>query len=339
MEKLFKIGEVSKICNLSIKTLRFYEEENLITPVKVDIYTGYRYYDMNNIEQLFEIQLLKELGFTLKEISQFDKNSLTSKLDEIKQKIQELRKNIDIISSLQNQKGEMKMKPFICDEKAIGKWSYVCSAENREEFDKENCYVDESLLLKTLYFLPKGEGYWIFDRWTKGEIYHFKGIVYTYEIENDKLFLSIFSENNEFENLLIYKKEDSVAYTQDSIKIQDELSDTFVEDKASVGFWKVIDFISIKNKDKYRVNNNVDKKYYIKSLSLSPNSEAMIESERGITKISWSKNCILNQYAKTNSHYDIKTINGEEYLFMDWKSGDYQFAGTILGLYVFKKVQ
>ncbi|MGN1221778.1 MAG: MerR family DNA-binding transcriptional regulator, partial [Christensenellales bacterium] len=37
MTKLYKIGEVAELCNLTIRTLRYYEELGLITPSNVDI--------------------------------------------------------------------------------------------------------------------------------------------------------------------------------------------------------------------------------------------------------------------------------------------------------------
>lgn len=37
---MIKIGELSKLTNISVKTIRFYEEEGLITPVEVDRWTS-----------------------------------------------------------------------------------------------------------------------------------------------------------------------------------------------------------------------------------------------------------------------------------------------------------
>lgn len=65
---MIKIGELSQIAGISIQTIRFYESEGLITPIEVDIWTNYRYYDERSIERLSEISYLKELGFSLKEI-------------------------------------------------------------------------------------------------------------------------------------------------------------------------------------------------------------------------------------------------------------------------------
>lgn len=42
-KKLFKIGEVSKMFNVSMGTLRHYEREGLLAPEYIDENTGYRY--------------------------------------------------------------------------------------------------------------------------------------------------------------------------------------------------------------------------------------------------------------------------------------------------------
>ena len=46
---MLKIGEFANLFNVSIKTVRFYEEKELFKPFYIDKYTGYRYYDENNI--------------------------------------------------------------------------------------------------------------------------------------------------------------------------------------------------------------------------------------------------------------------------------------------------
>ena len=45
---MFTIGEFSKITGLSVKTLRFYHEEGLLTPRAVDPSSGYREVDPKN---------------------------------------------------------------------------------------------------------------------------------------------------------------------------------------------------------------------------------------------------------------------------------------------------
>ena len=45
----YNIGEISKICNVPISKLRYYDKIGVITPAFVDDDTGYRYYDNDTI--------------------------------------------------------------------------------------------------------------------------------------------------------------------------------------------------------------------------------------------------------------------------------------------------
>lgn len=65
---LYKIGEFSRVINLPVKTLRYYDEIDLFKPEEIDLFTGYRYYSENQIEDIKLIKLLKEAGFSLEEI-------------------------------------------------------------------------------------------------------------------------------------------------------------------------------------------------------------------------------------------------------------------------------
>lgn len=65
---LYQIGDFSKISRLSIKTLRYYHECNLLAPVQVDEESGYRYYDERCLERARAINELKALEFSLSEI-------------------------------------------------------------------------------------------------------------------------------------------------------------------------------------------------------------------------------------------------------------------------------
>src|SRR5688572_20076473 len=67
---MFSIGEFSKITGLSVKTLRFYHEQGLLAPARVDHETGYRYYDSPQIEKARVIRELRNMDFSLEEIGQ-----------------------------------------------------------------------------------------------------------------------------------------------------------------------------------------------------------------------------------------------------------------------------
>jgi DNA-binding transcriptional MerR regulator/effector-binding domain-containing protein len=66
---VYTIGDFSKITGLTVKTLRFYHEQGLLTPTCVDDDTGYRYYDRLKIETARIISDLRSLDISVDEIA------------------------------------------------------------------------------------------------------------------------------------------------------------------------------------------------------------------------------------------------------------------------------
>lgn len=64
----YRIGEFSSMTGLSIRTLRYYDEIDLLTPAEIDLFTGYRYYSEEQLKDVKTIEVLKEVGFSLEEI-------------------------------------------------------------------------------------------------------------------------------------------------------------------------------------------------------------------------------------------------------------------------------
>lgn len=67
MRNRFTIGEMAKLHNLPIKTLRYYDEIGLLIPIHVGE-NSYRYYSSEQFEQLDTIIYLKRLGLPLEKI-------------------------------------------------------------------------------------------------------------------------------------------------------------------------------------------------------------------------------------------------------------------------------
>ena len=57
---MYKIGELSALCRIPVKTLRFYDSEGILTPVYIDNFTGYRYYSAAQLSDCYKIVKLKE---------------------------------------------------------------------------------------------------------------------------------------------------------------------------------------------------------------------------------------------------------------------------------------
>jgi effector-binding domain-containing protein len=60
-----------------VKTLRYYDEIGLLKPVKIDRFTGYRYYSADQLSRLNYIISLKNMGLSLEEIATLINNDLT----------------------------------------------------------------------------------------------------------------------------------------------------------------------------------------------------------------------------------------------------------------------
>lgn len=65
---LLSIGEFSKICEVSTKTLRYYDEIGLIHPDEINPENGYRYYSIRQLKKMLFINRLKSYHFSLEEI-------------------------------------------------------------------------------------------------------------------------------------------------------------------------------------------------------------------------------------------------------------------------------
>ena len=65
---MLSIGEFSNICKVSTKTLRYYDEIGLLKPSEINPENGYRYYAIEQLEQMLFINRLKSYSFSLEEI-------------------------------------------------------------------------------------------------------------------------------------------------------------------------------------------------------------------------------------------------------------------------------
>lgn len=74
---MIKIGEFSKLAQVPIATLRYYDQVGLLKPLEVDRFTGYRYYSISQLPRLNRILALKGLGFSLEQIAEALDDGLT----------------------------------------------------------------------------------------------------------------------------------------------------------------------------------------------------------------------------------------------------------------------
>lgn len=143
---MYRIGEFSYLFELSIKTLRYYDEINLFKPSYKDPFTGYRYYSDIQKEELANILKLKDYGFTLDEIKQL-KNDLSE--EDIILKIDELsvkQKNMDIkikkLEDLKNQtNSDIKYKVGFNSNKKISAIGKKIIVSDRNSANLDECFI------------------------------------------------------------------------------------------------------------------------------------------------------------------------------------------------------
>ena len=66
---MFKIGEFSRLTQVTIRMLRYYDETGLLKPAKIDPWTGYRMYSVEQLPVLNKIIYLRDSGFQIAEIA------------------------------------------------------------------------------------------------------------------------------------------------------------------------------------------------------------------------------------------------------------------------------
>lgn len=169
-EKLYTIGEVSKLSNVSIKALRYYDKIDLFKPVHVDPDTNYRYYKDSQLYHLDLIKSLKYIGTPLEEMKKAQALNpdhllffITEQEQLIEEKLQDLRK---VQSNIKNLKRRMQRQLEI---PALGEVFLWEEEETRIIQTKVNDMKPDNILnasyskLKTIVestdgFMPTGYG-------------------------------------------------------------------------------------------------------------------------------------------------------------------------------------
>lgn len=81
---MFKIGEFSRLTQVSIRMLRHYDETGLLKPAAVGSWTGHRSYSVEQIPRLNKILYLRDSGMNVSEIAralEMDDSALLAELD------------------------------------------------------------------------------------------------------------------------------------------------------------------------------------------------------------------------------------------------------------------
>ena len=124
-------------------------------------------------------------------------------------------------------------------------------------------------------------------------------------------------------------------------RIEDNINLPFANDEAVLGRWTSVDFVdepSQFNSERRHFGGDL----YMKELKFLPGGKtsALFATKDGVqtsTVLTWTKGVVIHSGDKTAAKYEIKKIGDKEYLFLEWKSGDYTIRHMKPKYYVLKK--
>ena len=115
---MMTVNEVSKLTGLTIKTLQYYDRIGLFKPSTVTE-AGYRIYDENDLEKLFQIMMFRELEMPLKEIKRivqdpgFDRTkALAGQKEMLLLKLEHIKGLIELTDGMIKGEKKMSFKDF-----------------------------------------------------------------------------------------------------------------------------------------------------------------------------------------------------------------------------------
>ena len=135
---LYRIGMFAAMNRVTVKALRFYEEQNLLLPAYINYENGYRFYELSQIQDLHKITALKQAGFTLEEIQKLnnscDENAvLLKKKSELLSKIADLTKQLSIVETFLTKEADTISSPVLI--KKIPKVTVAAMKSTIESYD------------------------------------------------------------------------------------------------------------------------------------------------------------------------------------------------------------
>ena len=100
MERLYYIGEVAEILNISTQTLRYYDRIGILQPAYTDPSTGYRKYTYDQVSYVDRIRYLQNLGLSLDEVHAALKDNDPALLTQVlEEKTGQLRKELQSLTA------------------------------------------------------------------------------------------------------------------------------------------------------------------------------------------------------------------------------------------------
>ena len=257
----------------------------------------------------------------------------------------ELRAPVWRTAAIETLRDDDRDLPFVNDEEALGKWKLLDIVPSEEQFLYGHAKSSHESWLDELYFLENSEPYWVYEGWTKGVLFtwceghHFSN-PYTIRQEAGRRLLFLHRKDRQgVPHVWVYEKVSDGRFCANDIRRRDFVDYPFVNDEAILGEWRVKDFFADRPEqfDPKR-QNRPEEELFFRKVSFLPNGACLHVTKNGESHLQWTKGYLLNPEKEIASAYHLREIEGVNYLFVEWKSGDYQFGNPgVIHWYVFTR--
>jgi DNA-binding transcriptional MerR regulator len=100
---MYKIGDFSKMAQVTTKMLKYYEQCGLIEPAQIEQSSGYRYYSVEQLIPVSKIRTFLDMGFSTTEIKEMlssDDNteSFNRRIEELQKELEENKRKVSLLA-------------------------------------------------------------------------------------------------------------------------------------------------------------------------------------------------------------------------------------------------
>ncbi len=379
---MLKIGEFARICNVSPQTLRYYDEEGLLCPDRIDPHTGYRYYAPEKVELFRRIQAYKDVGFALEEIKELLRADpirhhvlMTMKQREINRRVRGLQTTLSRLESLSGQQDLRGMEEMFVSRaqfedqpEVLGIWE-LCGWLNAPA---DGDFPDPSVPLDTemresapdrLVFLPNGAPWWMYC-WSRGVLYWMSerprmlmpNPFVLWEVNGERYMTvrfcvtAAYLDRGEDPVWLLYRQTKHAALTKAESHVRvDDTNLPLIPDTEVLGEWNSVawtrDPMTFSQRDIPRNREAL----WILGMIFYENGICIRRVAHGTRMMdirftyaryenptAMAQGAVLDPKQQLAEAYFLREVEGETYLFVQHKSGDYIYGGRTPIWYVFR---
>jgi serine/threonine protein kinase len=130
-----------------------------------------------------------------------------------------------------------------------------------------------------------------------------------------------------------------VALVTDAVRRSDNISMPFTNDPAALGRWKAVDFVD--SPGAFDPSHPTGRWLWLRSIQFDADGKAMFPP---YFRLKWTKGFVFfgvggaEIFGKVACHYQIRKLEGEDYMFLEWKNDDHAMFGVKPKYYVLKRI-